>query len=111
MPATTVKMQPHNARQEKDNGLKLANVAAIARPDETKRAITSTQTRKAVGMIGVTPNVPEFKAGYCKSAKTIKRKLSLKLTRPSANAALLFIITPCMYSRTRWLELSQMEKL
>ncbi len=109
-PATTVKTQPHIARQEKNNGLKLARVAASASPDEIRNAITSTQTKKAVGITGVIPKVPECRAGYCKRAKTIKRKLNLKLTRPSATAALLFIINLCINSRTKKLEPIQKEK-
>lgn len=87
-------MQPNIARQEKNNGLKLERVAAMANPEEMMNAIESTQTRKAVGMIGVTPKVPECKAGYSNSATAIKRNPNLKLTRPKAIAARDFIYYP-----------------
>ena len=57
--AVKVKTQPQNARQEKKNGFKLAMVAATVTARQTKVAIRFTQTKKAVGMIGVPPKVPE----------------------------------------------------
>lgn len=109
-PAIVVKIQPHIARHEKNRGLKLARVAANAKAIDTNRAITSTQTKKTVGMIGVIPKVPECNAGYSSKAKTINRKLSLKLTLPSAIAALLFIIILYRKSKTKPLALNQTEK-
>jgi len=91
--ADNVKIHPAKARQEKKNGFKLAKVAAIVTAKQTKNIIRFTHIKKAVGIIGVKPNVPECRAGYSKSAKAKKKKLARKLTLPKAMAALL-IRTP-----------------
>lgn len=90
--AVKVNTQPANALQEKKNGLRLAKVAAIVTARQTNNIIKFTHIKKAVGIIGVKPKVPECNAGYSNRAKATKKKLIRKLTLPKAIAALLIRI-------------------